>query len=179
MLVGPADVLTVSEVFNLTRFGELMLSEGGLLVQPTELADAGSAEATAIAIANEQRRVVLDDGTNASRSAINRPYLSPDTPVRVGDELDFTSPLVLGFGFGNWRFQPADGTPKERAAEHQARGTRPGRRRRADRRVQRPELLPDPGGGRRPWCGDDGGVREAGRQDRDGDRDPRCRRRDA
>jgi uncharacterized protein len=111
MLVAPVDTLTVSEVFNLTRFGELMLSEGGLLVQPTELADAGSPEAIAIAAENERRRLVLDDGTNASRSATNRPYLSPDTPVRVGDELGFTAPLVLGFGFGNWRLQPADGTP--------------------------------------------------------------------
>ena len=108
--MAPLDTLTVSEVFNLTRFGELMLSEGGLLVQPTELADAGSAEAAAIAAANELRRIVLDDGTNASRSVTNRPYLSPTTPVRVGDELGFTSPLVLGFGFGNWRLQPADGT---------------------------------------------------------------------
>jgi predicted extracellular nuclease len=125
MLVDPADVLTVSEVFNLTRFGELMLSEGGLLVQPTELADAGSAEAAAIAAANEQRRIVLDDGTNASRSATNRPYLSPDTPVRVGDELDITSPLVLGFGFGNWRFQPADGTPEGTFAPQNTRPEAP------------------------------------------------------
>ena len=112
MLVAPADVLTVSEVFNLTRFGELMLSEGGVLVQPTELADADSAEAAAIAAENERRRIILDDGTNASRSVINRPYLTLGEPVRVGDQLDFTSPLVLGFGFGNWRFQPADGTPE-------------------------------------------------------------------
>ena len=112
MLVAPLDTLTVSEVFNLTRFGELMLSEGGLLVQPTELADAGSPEVAEIAAANERRRIVLDDGTNASRSATNRPYLSLSTPVRVGDELGFTSPLVLGFGFGNWRLQPADGTPE-------------------------------------------------------------------
>jgi len=111
MLVEPLDALTVSEVFNLTRFGELMLSEGGILVQPTELADPGP-PAAAIAAANALRRVVLDDGTNASRSATNRPYLSANTPVRVGDELEFTSPLVLGFGFGNWRFQPADGTPE-------------------------------------------------------------------
>ena len=112
MLVTPADVLTVSEVFNLTRFGELMLSEGGVLVQPTELADAGSPEAAAIAAENERRRIILDDGTNASRSVTNRPYLTLMRPVRVGDQLDFTSPLVLGFGFGNWRFQPADGTPE-------------------------------------------------------------------
>ncbi|MGH8840157.1 MAG: ExeM/NucH family extracellular endonuclease [Jiangellaceae bacterium] len=125
MLVDPADVLTVSEVFNLTRFGELMLSEGGLLVQPTELADAGSSEAASIAAANEQRRIVLDDGTNASRSATNRPYLSPDTPVRVGDEVDITSPLVLGFGFGNWRFQPADGTPEGTFAPQNTRPEAP------------------------------------------------------
>ena len=122
MLVAPADTLTVSEVFNLTRFGELMLSEGGVLVQPTELADAGSPEAAAIAAENERRRIILDDGTNASRSVTNRPYLSLPTPVRVGDELDFTSPLVLGFGFGNWRFQPADGTPEGTFA---AQNTRP------------------------------------------------------
>ncbi|MGH8823013.1 MAG: ExeM/NucH family extracellular endonuclease [Jiangellaceae bacterium] len=125
MLVEPADTLTVSEVFNLTRFGELMLSEGGLLVQPTELADAGSVEAAEIAAANERRRVVLDDGTNASRSATNRPYLTPGTPVRVGDELGFNSPLVLGFGFGNWRFQPADGTPEGTFASQDTRPEAP------------------------------------------------------
>ena len=72
----------------------------------------GSPEAAAIAAENERRRIILDDGTNASRSVTNRPYLSPTTPVRVGDELGFTSPVVLGFGFGNWRLQPADGTPE-------------------------------------------------------------------
>ena len=41
MLVQPVDALTVSEVFDLTSFGELTLSEGGLLVQPTELARPG------------------------------------------------------------------------------------------------------------------------------------------
>jgi len=122
MLVDPVDTLTVSEVFRLTSFGELTLSQGGVLVQPTELADAGSAEAAAIAAANTARRLILDDGTNASRTASNRPYLSPTTPVRVGDELAFTSPLVLGFGFGNWRFQPADGTPEGTFA---AQNTRP------------------------------------------------------
>ena len=38
----PVDTLTVSEVFDLTSFGELTLSEGGLLVQPTELARPGT-----------------------------------------------------------------------------------------------------------------------------------------
>jgi len=109
MRVAPADVLTVSEVFALTRFGELMLSEGGVLVQPTELARPGAA-ADAIAADNVLRRIILDDGSNASRSATNRPYLTPTSPVRVGDQVTFTAPTVLGYGFGNWRLQPSDGT---------------------------------------------------------------------
>jgi predicted extracellular nuclease len=109
ILVQPADALTVSEVFDLTRFGELTLSEGGLLVQPTELARPG-AEAQQIAAENALRRILLDDGSNASLNATTAPYLSPGTPVRVGDVVDFTEPLVLGFGFSAWRLQPADGT---------------------------------------------------------------------
>jgi predicted extracellular nuclease len=129
MLVTPVDTsdtdgeLTVSEVFALTRFGELLLSAGGVLIQPTELADAGSEEAQAIAAENERRRIVLDDGLDSGTSATNRPYLSPETPVRVGDELTFTEPLALGYGFGNWRLQPSDGTADSVFAPQ---NTRPG-----------------------------------------------------
>ena len=110
MLVRPADALTVSEVFALTRYGELTLSEGGVLVQPTEVARPGTPEAAAVVAGNAARTVLLDDGRDDSRSLTDRPYLSPDTPVRVGDVLEFAEPLVLGHGFGEWRLQPADGT---------------------------------------------------------------------
>ncbi|WP_337060476.1 ExeM/NucH family extracellular endonuclease [Kineococcus sp. G2] len=109
MLVAPADTLTVSEVYALTTYGELTLSEGGVLVQPTELARPGDA-AEAIAAQNDRRSIVLDDASTARRSTGDRPYLSPDSPVRVGDEVTFTEPLVLGYGFGAWRLQPADGS---------------------------------------------------------------------
>ncbi|ABS05078.1 ExeM/NucH family extracellular endonuclease [Kineococcus radiotolerans] len=109
MRVVPADRLTVSEVFDLTSFGELTLSEGGVLVQPTELARPG-AGAQAIAEENARRSIVLDDAVSARASVTARPYLSPTTPVRVGDEVSFTEPLVLGYGFDAWRLQPADGT---------------------------------------------------------------------
>ena len=109
MLVAPADTLTVSEVFALTSFGELTLSEGGLLVQPTELARPGAA-ADEVAAANALRTVLLDDGLDTRTSNTDRPYLSPSTPVRVGDALSFTEPTVLGFAYGKWRLQPADGT---------------------------------------------------------------------
>ncbi|WP_236834087.1 ExeM/NucH family extracellular endonuclease [Blastococcus sp. KM273129] len=110
MLVAPVDTLTVSEVFDLTSFGELTLSEGGLLVQPTELARPGTAAAEAVVAENVLRRIVLDDGVSARVTATTRPYLTSETPVRVGDELEFTEPLVLGYGFDQWRLQPADGT---------------------------------------------------------------------
>jgi predicted extracellular nuclease len=122
MLVNPVDALTVSEVFDLTSFGELTLAEGGLLVQPTELARPGTPEAAAVAAGNTLRRIVLDDGASARVSATTRPYLTPETPVRVGDELAFTSPLVLGYGFNQWRLQPADGTADGTFA---AQNTRP------------------------------------------------------
>jgi predicted extracellular nuclease len=110
MLVAPADELTVSEIFDLTSFGELTLSEGGLLVQPTELARPGTPEAAAVAAENRLRRIALDDGVSARVSTATAPYLTPETPVRVGDVLSFASPLVLGYGNGQWRLEPADGT---------------------------------------------------------------------
>ncbi|SDS94104.1 hypothetical protein SAMN04488543_2690 [Friedmanniella luteola] len=109
MLVAPADTLTVSEVFDLTSFGELTLSEGGVLLTPTEAAAPG-APARAVAADNLLRSIVLDDAVSARVGVSTRPYLSPSTPVRVGDELHLTAPTVLGFGFGTWRLQPADGT---------------------------------------------------------------------
>jgi predicted extracellular nuclease len=124
MLVEPVDTLTVSEVFALTRFGELTLSEGGLLVQKTEVARPGPA-AEAVEAENLRRQILLDDGSNASRSATNRPYLTPTTPVRVGDELSFTSPVVLGYGFGNWRLQPSDGDPEGTFAPQNTRQATP------------------------------------------------------
>ncbi|NEK92662.1 ExeM/NucH family extracellular endonuclease [Modestobacter muralis] len=126
MLVAPADPLTVSEVFDLTSFGELTLSEGGLLVQPTELARPGTPEAAAVAAANTLRRIVLDDGLSARVTTTTRPYLSPTTPVRVGDRLAFTAPLVLGYGFDQWRLQPADGTAAGTFASQNTRPATPG-----------------------------------------------------
>ncbi|SNR78666.1 ExeM/NucH family extracellular endonuclease [Blastococcus mobilis] len=124
MLVEAADSLTVSEVYDLTSFGELTLSEGGLLVQPTELARPGP-EAQAIDAENTLRRIVLDDGVSARVSTTTRPYLTADTPVRVGDELEFTAPLVLGYGFKQWRLQPADGTAAETFAPQNTRPAAP------------------------------------------------------
>ncbi len=110
MLVEPVDALTVSEVFGLTRYGELTLSEGGVLVQPTEVARPGTPEAEAVAAGNVARSIVLDDGSDRTLSPSMAPYLTPDAPVRVGDTVTFTEPVVLGYAFESWRLQPADGS---------------------------------------------------------------------
>ncbi|MCZ2839987.1 ExeM/NucH family extracellular endonuclease [Modestobacter sp. VKM Ac-2985] len=125
MLVAPVDILTVSEVYALTSYGELTLSEGGLLVQPTELARPG-AGADAIAAENALRRIVLDDAQSSRVSVTTAPYLSPETPVRVGDQLTSTEPLVLGYGFDAWRLQPADGTADGVFAPQNTRPAAPG-----------------------------------------------------
>jgi len=124
-LVAPVDTLTVSEVYDLTSYGELTLSEGGLLVQPTELARPGAA-ADAIAAENALRSIVLDDAVSDRLSVPDAPYLSPTTPVRVGDRLTFTEPLVLGYGFDAWRLQPADGTADGVFAAQNTRPATPG-----------------------------------------------------
>ncbi|TYP84596.1 ExeM/NucH family extracellular endonuclease [Blastococcus xanthinilyticus] len=126
MRVTPADTLTVSEVYALTSYGELTLSEDGLLVQPTELARPGTPEAEEIAAENALRRIVLDDALSSRVSVTTAPYLSPTTPVRVGDELTFTEPLVLGYGFDAWRLQPADGTADGVFAPQNTRPAEPG-----------------------------------------------------
>ena len=125
MRVAPADALTVSEVYDLTTYGELTLSEGGLLVQPTELARPG-AEADAIAAQNALRSITLDDGLSSRVTVSTAPYLTPTTPVRVGDALTFTEPLVLGYGFDVWRLQPADGTADGVFAPQNTRPATPG-----------------------------------------------------
>ncbi|WP_246078690.1 ExeM/NucH family extracellular endonuclease [Modestobacter excelsi] len=110
MRVEPVDPLTVSEVFDLTSFGELTLSAGGVTLQPTEVARPGTPEAAAVVRDNALRSITLDDARSARTSTTARPYLSPGTPVRVGDQVTFTEPVVLGYGFGTSRLQPADGT---------------------------------------------------------------------
>lgn len=111
MYVTPVDKLTVSEVYNLNRFGEITLSEGGRLLNPTEIAEPG-AEAQAVMAANQARRIILDDGltTNLSTAKAAPPYLTVNDPVRVGDTVATLQPSVLTYGFDAFRLEPADGT---------------------------------------------------------------------
>jgi 5'-nucleotidase len=110
MLVAPAEDLTVTEVYNLNRYGEIMLAQGGRLITPTETVEPGD-EAKAAATANAARSLLLDDGVTANLSTSDQapPFLTLDDPVRVGDTAQL-EPVVLSYGFNAWRLEPADGT---------------------------------------------------------------------
>ena len=63
MSVSIAQELTVTEVFTLARFGEVDLSAGGRLDNPTNEVAPG-APAIALQDLNNRRRILLDDGVN-------------------------------------------------------------------------------------------------------------------
>ncbi|MDQ3716073.1 MAG: ExeM/NucH family extracellular endonuclease [Actinomycetota bacterium] len=113
------EALTVTELFQLGRFGELAVSSDGRLFQPTDRVEPGPA-AQALAAENALRRLLVDDGSNVQNPPVV-PYSEPDTP-RIGDT---TTGLtgVVGFGFSNYRLQPtgavtfADTNPRPAAPE--------------------------------------------------------------
>ncbi|MCW2535814.1 MAG: hypothetical protein JWQ26_1513 [Modestobacter sp.] len=112
MLVAPAEDLTVTDVYDLNRYGEVLLSSGGRLLTPTEVADPGPA-AHQVAVDNAARSILLDDGRTATLSTTAGgppPYLTVEDPVRVGDTAVLGQPVVLTYGFGSWLLEPADGT---------------------------------------------------------------------
>ncbi|MEO7896769.1 MAG: nuclease, partial [Pseudolysinimonas sp.] len=91
MLVQPAGTYMLASTHELFNFGSLWLSAGHAAVTPTEIADAGSADATAIAADNAARRILIDDGysirVDAAAHVGEQPYFTKDTVVRLGDTL--------------------------------------------------------------------------------------------
>ncbi|WP_372958818.1 ExeM/NucH family extracellular endonuclease [Marinobacter sp.] len=106
MLVHVEQPLTVTDTWNLARYGELALAPEVQWV-PTQLEKPAPGLARRLN-AQEQVRLLLDDG---HRRQNPRPIpwppgnLAPDNPVRVGDQ---AGPLtgILDYRFGHWRLQP-------------------------------------------------------------------------
>lgn len=124
MLVNFPETLTVTEVFNLGRFGEVSLSANGRLFNPTNIVDpndnpasstnsTGSsnvAAVTALQDLNNRSRIILDDGSSASNLS-DVPYIDTTDANPLNDTLRIGSTItgltgVLGFGFSNYRIQP-------------------------------------------------------------------------
>jgi predicted extracellular nuclease len=75
MAVTLPQTLYVSEMFQLGRFGQVVVSSGGILDQPTAVAEPGAA-ANAVQAANDLNRLIIDDGNNAQNA----------DPIRFGRE---------------------------------------------------------------------------------------------
>lgn len=107
MSVTISQDLTVSENYNLGRFGELILSANGRMMIPTQVALPGD-EARSLAASNRLRRIVLDDGSNRQNPAVipyPAPELSAFNTVRAGDTVTNLRG-VLHYSFNEYRIQP-------------------------------------------------------------------------
>lgn len=104
MLVSFTQALTVSETYNLGRYGEVLLSAGGRLMQPTSVADPG-APALAVQALNRARSVQLDDGSSIENPA-TPPYLAADGTLRIGDSTSGVTTGVLGYAFSIYELHP-------------------------------------------------------------------------
>jgi uncharacterized protein len=107
MRVSLHQTLTVTEVFNLGRFGEVSLSSAGRLSTPTNVVAPGS-PAIALEDLNQRSRFVLDDGDNRQNidpTLYPQGGLTASNTLRVGDTL----PGLEGVAdqrFGAFRIQP-------------------------------------------------------------------------
>lgn len=110
MLVNLPQTLTVTENFNLGRFGEAVVSSGGRLMIPTQVAEPGEA-ASSYAEQNALNRLIIDDGSNRQNpDPLIHPGpdgLSADNTLRSGNTV--TDAMgVLAYDFGAFRLQPIE-----------------------------------------------------------------------
>jgi predicted extracellular nuclease len=109
MLVTLPQDMSVTEHFQLGRFGQVTLSEGGRLEQPTNVVAPG-ADAAALQASNNLRKIILDDTSqtqNADPIVFGRggQPLSATNTLRGGDTVtDLTG--VLNFTWGGQASSP-------------------------------------------------------------------------
>ncbi|MAD69204.1 MAG: ribonuclease [Alcanivorax sp.] len=109
MLVNVSQTLTVTEVYDLARFGSVVLAEERQWI-PTQVAEPG-APAKAVADRNALGSIVLDDGLNIQNpEPVRYPEggLSATNTLRVGDRVDPDFRAVVSYSFEEWRLQPVD-----------------------------------------------------------------------
>jgi len=98
MLVQLRD-LTVTDTYDLGRYGEVLLSAGGRLMHPRS-------DASTTGEQNVRRRIVLDDAREG-QYLTPVPYLGSDGTLRLGDTLKEVV-AVIHFGFGQYRLEPVE-----------------------------------------------------------------------
>ncbi|MDD1621462.1 MAG: ExeM/NucH family extracellular endonuclease [Methylococcaceae bacterium] len=108
MLIQLPQSLTVTENYNLARYGELLLSSGGRLLTPTQIAAPGQA-AVDYAAQNLLNQLLVDDGSsiqNPDPVIYPQPAgLSAADTLRSGYTVAGATG-VLAYDFGVYRLQP-------------------------------------------------------------------------
>jgi uncharacterized repeat protein (TIGR01451 family) len=103
MRVKLPQTLTVSDTFNLVRFGELTLSNGRLF-QPTNIVSHGAA-ANSQQAANELNKIIIDDGRNGAYQTPFAYGFNAANPIRTGQNTTNIEG-VLSYDFNNYRIHP-------------------------------------------------------------------------
>lgn len=115
MLISFQQRLTITDIFNLERYGSIRLAEGGRLYQFTNRNTPGAFEYAAHRRTIAAKSIVLDDGQRVSNASPVR-YLNGDTgansAIRVGDTVTGIVGNLRysrgsgGSGMETWRVMP-------------------------------------------------------------------------
>lgn len=108
MYVRFPGALSVTDTFNLHRFGEVWLADDGVVEQPTNEFPADSPKAAEAAADGIARSILLDDGSRFSNPD-PVPHLSGDT-LRLGDRTRNLKGAVQ-FDFGQYRIHQQVNVP--------------------------------------------------------------------
>lgn len=104
MAVNFPQTLFASGNFTLARFGEVDLSVGGVLDNPTNVVAPG-ATANDLQDLNNRSRIQLDDGSTVQNPLPLPPYLGAGNTLRTGDSITGLAG-VIGYGFGAYEVHP-------------------------------------------------------------------------
>ena len=122
MLLAPQGAYTVTDNYSTHQYGEIGLAhDTSPLLQPTAVAQVGSAGWQAVMDRNAAIRVTLDDGAStnflsAANTGTPLPWLSPAAPLRIGAPVTFTRPVILDFRNSLWKLQPITELTRANAA---------------------------------------------------------------
>ena len=107
MLVNLQQQLTVTENYDLGRYGTVLLSFGGRLMQPTNIVAPGAAALAQQAV-NDLNKILIDDGNSAQNPdpiIYPAPDLTAFNTLRGGDSVTGLTGVV-DYSAGSYRIQP-------------------------------------------------------------------------